>query len=238
MQRSHIYTREETEHLILLYQRHPCLYEVRSKLYKNKTKRLWALREITEQFNKLFPMANLTVEEVRKKINSVRTQFFHEENKVRKSIASGAGIHEVYTPTLWCYEMLGFLKNGEMTEASMSSLPVEELKNGNQEEDLKALFEGSVEELNETFEPRPNVSGATSRRRLMCNAPAQKAATLIDRAIKLLETSNENAPMDEIDAFGLSVVAELRNIKNKRRCFQLRKQIMDLIYEARDEEGF
>nr|CAI5860796.1 unnamed protein product [Callosobruchus analis] len=58
----------ETWHFILLYEQHPCLYsyEVKSELYKNKIKRLWAWREITEQFNKSFPIANLTVEDEEK----------------------------------------------------------------------------------------------------------------------------------------------------------------------------
>nr|CAI5849370.1 unnamed protein product [Callosobruchus analis] len=47
-------------------------------------------------------MANLTVEDVRKKIKRIRTQFFHEESKKRKSMASEAGAQDLYTTTLWC----------------------------------------------------------------------------------------------------------------------------------------
>nr|CAI5849369.1 unnamed protein product [Callosobruchus analis] len=141
--------------------------------------------------------------------------------------------------------MLGFLKTGEVTQGSISSLPVVEPNN-----EEANTFEGTVEELNEsgiappTGRPalldttRANVSGESSRRKSMGNVPAQKAVDLINRASKLLETSNENGPIDDIDAFGLTVAAELRHIKDHRRCFLFRKQILDLIFAALEEEGF
>lgn len=43
----------------------------------------------------------ITVQELIKKINSLRTQYFVELNKVKKSTLSGTGVDDMYQPTLW-----------------------------------------------------------------------------------------------------------------------------------------
>ena len=69
-----------------------------------------------------------------RKINSLRTVYRKEQQKVNKSNRSGAGADEIYKPTLWYYDLLHFLnetprpsKNNldENEEPSIAETPVQ-----------------------------------------------------------------------------------------------------------------
>ena len=71
-----------TEKLIAMYEQNPCLYNTKHKFYSNKHARHDALCKIWEELKDLCPQ--LTVEEVKKKIIKVRSQFTHEQAKINK----------------------------------------------------------------------------------------------------------------------------------------------------------
>ncbi|CAH1377413.1 uncharacterized protein [Tenebrio molitor] len=99
------WSREHSAILINFYKNHPCLYSTSHPEYKNKRKRNEAVKKVTERLmattGKYFH-----AEDVRRKISLIRGQFLYEYKKIKKSESLG----EVYTPTLWCFEMLSFLK--------------------------------------------------------------------------------------------------------------------------------
>lgn len=101
-------TKEQTRMLILLYQQHPCLYVQKSEDYHNRDKRFKALQTIAQQFLELCGCI-ISVDIIKKKIASLRTQYLEQINKIQKSKSSGAGTDDVYKPTWWLFEELSFL---------------------------------------------------------------------------------------------------------------------------------
>lgn len=65
---------------------------------------------------------NITEEEVKKKINILRTSFKRENNKVKKSMLSGSGTDDLYVPTLWYYKELEFLQDQMEEESGISTV--------------------------------------------------------------------------------------------------------------------
>lgn len=108
--------------MISLYETHPQLYDVKNKNYRNKTKRLHLVGRITKVFCEKFKLTDVTIADVKRKINSLRTQYTTEKNKIKKSIVSGSGADEIYKPTLWCFPLLRFQDDGNPVRDSESSL--------------------------------------------------------------------------------------------------------------------
>lgn len=112
--------RKETLLLIDLYRQNPCLWNVKSDVYKDRNKRVAAINEITAGMNR--SGLSVTASEVRKKIESIRSQYRRELRKLGKSKKSGAGADDIYTPILWCFDDLCFLNDGDSMRESVSSM--------------------------------------------------------------------------------------------------------------------
>lgn len=93
--------------LLSLYRKAPELWKVKSKQYYNKHKKALALTNITNALKVLDKGFN--EEALKKKINSLRTNFNREHNKLKSSIQSGS--EERYVPRLWYYDQMLFLKD-------------------------------------------------------------------------------------------------------------------------------
>jgi hypothetical protein len=68
-----------------------------------------AYAELLEILIKVEPQAR--VDDVKKKIQTLRSGYRKERNKVRTSYRSGAGTDAVYLPKLWYYKNLEFLND-------------------------------------------------------------------------------------------------------------------------------
>jgi hypothetical protein len=106
-----LWNRESTSDLIELYKKYPVLYAPKHGNYKNKRKRLEVLKVIRSDMNRRG--RKMTVEDIRKKIQGLRTQYAHQLSKIRKSQLSGARPDDVYKPKLWCFEQLEFLRHSD-----------------------------------------------------------------------------------------------------------------------------
>ncbi|KAF5289305.1 hypothetical protein FQA39_LY15143 [Lamprigera yunnana] len=74
---------------------------------RNKHARADALIKITDDIKPNTP--EIAIEDAKKKLNNLRSQFAHENNKVIASRKSGIGTDDIYEPTIWWYEKLLFL---------------------------------------------------------------------------------------------------------------------------------
>ena len=106
--------------LIQLYRQNPCLWNVKTDVYKVRNKRVAAIHKITAELQESGLSANAS--EVKKKIESIRCQYRGELRKLEKSKRSGAGADDIYTPTLWCFYDLCFLSDGDSMRDSVSNL--------------------------------------------------------------------------------------------------------------------
>lgn len=207
-----------------MYELHPILYEIKNDQYKNKSKRNRAFESILKEFITKFGSINVGVEDVRKKINALRTQFFAEMSKQKKSMVSGAGIEDVYMPKLWCFEQLSFLDSSTPCRKGESNLLHRE-DTVDSEEEHEVVFEGTIDELHnsdvqieEELGPRSTTSmsfvsdissaSQTRKRHRKSDVELQdksRAAHLLESATNLLESTqfSTTSNVDGIDAFAL-----------------------------------
>lgn len=111
--------KEFTLHFISMYRDKPLLWKIKSKDYMDKNKRRTAIKEMTNLLRTF--RRNITEEEVKKKINILRTSFKRENNKVKKYMASGSS-SDLYIPSLWYYKELEFLQDQMEGDSGISTV--------------------------------------------------------------------------------------------------------------------
>ena len=101
-------TEDQTLHFVCLYREHVCLWDITSETYKNKAMRQSALQKICESMQGI---EGFTVEDVKTKIKSIRSTYYLELDKIKKSTTSGAS-GNVYQPKIkWFAEFHSFIRN-------------------------------------------------------------------------------------------------------------------------------
>lgn len=118
------WTKALTLHLIELYRQRPCLWNVKCEEYRNRDAKYKAYEELYNDVKSLDPLC--TVEIVKKKLNTLRSQYRKEVKQISTSKKSGASADDVYLPKLWCFNHLKFLNDGESQSVATSNMdPVE-----------------------------------------------------------------------------------------------------------------
>lgn len=110
--------------VIETYESLPALWKIKSEDYSNRDKKADAYKVLLEKYREKYPAAN--VEELKKRLNSMRTNFRSELRKMERSAKSGAGTDDLYTPTLWYFDAMMFLRSQETTAPSSSTIPEED----------------------------------------------------------------------------------------------------------------
>ncbi|XP_037297007.1 uncharacterized protein LOC119190067 [Manduca sexta] len=93
---------------ILLFESQPEIWDVSHEHFTNKVKRAQAYQKLLVVFKRIKPHA--TTDDVRKKINSLRSNYRKELRKTLVSQRSGAETDHVYKPRSWVFHMLNFLR--------------------------------------------------------------------------------------------------------------------------------
>ena len=97
----------ETIKFVELYRDYECLWDTTKACYKNSQMRQAALEKIVAEMD----MEDFTLADARQKIKSLRNTYGQELNKIEKSLKSGMGTEDVYTPSLkWFKIMDQFLR--------------------------------------------------------------------------------------------------------------------------------
>lgn len=105
---------------IELYKSFPCLWKVKSKSYSDRNAKNQAYDILVDKMKTIDPEANR--ESVCKKINALRTSYRKELKKKEASEKSGTGDDDIYTPSLWYFELFQFLKDQEVPRRSQSNI--------------------------------------------------------------------------------------------------------------------
>ncbi|XP_023942156.2 uncharacterized protein LOC112048733 [Bicyclus anynana] len=103
---------EPEKQFILKYESLPQLWDTSDIRYSNRFERYWALEQLLPIYQKLKPYA--TVEDIKKKINSLRSNYRRELKKYIASARSGG--NSLYYPKVWYFPYLSFLRKLELTE--------------------------------------------------------------------------------------------------------------------------
>jgi len=64
----------------------------------------------------------ITIDVIKKKIASLRTQYSKQINKIKKSKSSGVGTDDIFKPTWWLFEELSFLAPHVVSRKGESSI--------------------------------------------------------------------------------------------------------------------
>lgn len=102
---------EVRRNFIETYESPPELWNSSHPSYMNKTRRNLALDKLVNIYSKMKPGANRA--DVRRKINTLRSNYRKELKKIVSSKRSGSGTDEVYQPTSWVFRALKFPHNSE-----------------------------------------------------------------------------------------------------------------------------
>ncbi|XP_011296543.1 uncharacterized protein LOC101887722 isoform X2 [Musca domestica] len=103
--RERIWTPEITKILIEKYKEHPQLYDVSDPAYRDSDLRKHILVDICEDVRKFMP--NITVDDIKNKLHSLRSLYGAALRRMERRRLKGLPVVE---PTLWCYNLLHFLK--------------------------------------------------------------------------------------------------------------------------------
>lgn len=116
----HYRNRNFLTQFIIIYATQPCLWEVKSKEYRNQQLKAEAYGKLVEFCKTKFPEADINF--VKVTIDRMRNGFRKELHKVRRSQRSGAAPDAVYKPSLWYYKFLMFSADQEVTEENVKNV--------------------------------------------------------------------------------------------------------------------
>lgn len=107
---------------IQVYRDHSALWEIKSHDYMDRNKKNHAYDVLLKKYQERFPTA--TLDDVKKKFNSLRTNYRKELKKVNDSRKSGAGLEDIYQSHLWYFNEMHFLRDQETPAKSRSTLQI------------------------------------------------------------------------------------------------------------------
>ncbi|KAF6208948.1 hypothetical protein GE061_014691 [Apolygus lucorum] len=220
---------------IELYKSFPCLWQIKSKEYRDKALKNNAYEQLIKLFKEVDSKANR--EMVAKKINSLRTVYKKELIKVRNSELTG----DIYTPTLWYFSLFSFLEDQERgcdqeRGSPRVPRPTFEVK----EESLTAMDQGSADyEYCEDQELADTSSNPGENS--ICQYPSQyqwgsrKRKGSEDQVVEPVSRAERGLaseyPEDWIDRYGKHIADRLRRIKPHQIKF-IQKLVSDVLFEG------
>ncbi|XP_022181454.1 uncharacterized protein LOC111041489 [Myzus persicae] len=105
---------------ISLYRSLPATWKVKSDLYKNRILKEDGYVQLTNKLKEIDLTADINA--TKKKINTLRSNYRRELKKVVASKKSGAGIDDVYLPSVWYFNELEFLRDHEVQISGTSTM--------------------------------------------------------------------------------------------------------------------
>jgi len=235
--------------LIVTYKENENLYNPKHKLYYNKQARNKSLDNIFQSVRQTKP--DVTINDVVKKIQILRTQFGQEVNKIEKSKVLGDEL--TYVPKIWWFKSLEFIsKYMKMRTQPSTPLSVKlEQKSTtyNEHNDTDTIFElvetneDINEELDNTYdEPEDPTNKAKKRRiepRTIEYIINEETSEFIPTNEQLNETrESEHKVFDSKKfkrkgkAFGIYVGCLMREINNDKLFYEAQNEILKVIERA------
>lgn len=190
------------------------------------------------------------MEDVKKKINNLRSQFSHEYNKVHTGGHSGEGRDDVYEPSVWWYEKLLFLtayikpRKSHSTLSTLSQVQVEEtqsLQDSQEEESQEILMEFIPEDTSTSCETVTNITKTPKKRYAQDQTSNNekivgKTMEALDILGKRLKTAPAPTSIKQDDSqfqiFANYVAKELEQIENEELLNDAKHAIHNIIYET------
>ncbi|XP_072390121.1 uncharacterized protein [Diabrotica undecimpunctata] len=166
--------------------------------------------------------SDATIEDVRKKINTLLSDYRKEQKKIKESKRSGAGADELYSPTSWVYYALQFLDKHEKPQTSHLSIIEKEveLPITIQPEQFSTPSTSSINSLYQE-----QLSKQQKRRRNW-DDNATKQSKLLSLACSYLSKQGSNANLDIAKVWA----TKLEKLHPQQKLFA-EKAINDILFE-------
>ncbi|XP_073830403.1 uncharacterized protein [Musca autumnalis] len=116
---------EFLKEFLCCYEMQRCLWDITSPEYMMrdiKTKAYGELLNVMKKYKK-----DCSIDDVKKKINVIRSSYRRELKKIKQSESSGAGVDSVYQPKIWWFDACKFLQSYEKPTGSISTLSEDDL---------------------------------------------------------------------------------------------------------------
>ncbi|XP_061386267.1 zinc finger protein 90 homolog [Musca vetustissima] len=108
--------------LISKYRKYDHLYNTKNPQYLYRNARIKSLNDICKALKKI--NRNITVNHIKKKIHTLRTQYLKELRELNKN--KEAGCNEKATPKLWCFKQLAFLETHCVVKGNYTANEIDE----------------------------------------------------------------------------------------------------------------
>lgn len=188
--------------------------------------------------------------DVQKKIHGIRSQYFSELNKIKRSKASGAGTNEIYTPKLWCFHLLSFLDNvSTIVSPGQSNLELENLESQALDEqslNSELLYDGDVEnihintnveshyDLNQTDnESSHEASSIPPIKKHKKSTVDNEVKNMISSATRALKELEAQPTLDENETFCQFICSEMKQITDEEVLDAFKGNCISTLFEAK-----
>ncbi|KAL4721195.1 hypothetical protein ACJJTC_014432 [Scirpophaga incertulas] len=203
--------------LIDVYKDMPYLWQKNHTNYNNKDVREEGLKVLLEVYKEFDARATLSL--LKKKLLNMQSNYNKELNKVKASKHTGAGLADVYVPTLWYYDAFSFLES-----TSEPCRPVRDsFENENESQDMMSMM--SDKDSSQPSENAASTSSGHSKKRK--ETLLQKQEIFFKTTEKLLLKQEE-----EWEVFGKSIGLQMKDL-NKKQMIICQKIISDAIFLAK-----
>ncbi|KAK7077230.1 hypothetical protein SK128_006510 [Halocaridina rubra] len=235
-----------TAKFIQLYRQNPCLWNVKLESYKNRDKRIKALKAIAAEMWE--HGAPVTTDDIKKKIDTIRNQYRRETRKMKVSMRSEAGSEDVYIPKLWCFNDLTFLIDSDTVRPSVSNMDThhntEDVSTDISEVEYVEEDTASNVSLSSACPEETSQSTSSSlidpldisdhkKKKKKLSAPKEKRQLSMSPTQSLALTSTTNTSKEQYEddciCFGKLVTMELRKMDEMQR-HTAKKLISDIIF--------
>lgn len=105
---------------IAAYKEMPELWNISLKDYSNREKNKAGYEKLLKIYKNI--KKDATIQDVKKKINILRSNFRKELRKIKDSKRTGSASENVYEPTSWLFFELQFLNDVEIPDKSRSTI--------------------------------------------------------------------------------------------------------------------
>ncbi|XP_046405099.1 uncharacterized protein LOC124170420 [Ischnura elegans] len=208
-----------------LYIKYPCLWDKNCADYRDRSLRLHALQDILVALN----IDGLSIDLLKTKIHSLRSTYVNEITKVKNSKQWSSSAEDIYKPKMPWFKLAdSFLRDIVWRDKNHARAVPQESVNET------FPLEGYITEADDSSEPNPQVVANWSiKNEEFTNEPRQEVC---EHTISPVESTSEIFPSaaleNELDAFGKSVTAQMKNLPEEY-AIELMAEIQTLLTKKR-----
>ncbi|XP_055633572.1 uncharacterized protein LOC129773929 [Toxorhynchites rutilus septentrionalis] len=210
---------------ITTYEKLHVLWNPTDPNYKNKIKRNAALIKLQAIYVKCKPGATLS--DVRRKINTLRSNYRKELNKIEESKRSGAATDNVYIPSSWVFHALKFLNILEQPADHWDSQILFDVEMNDEEDEKRSQIQATPSTSRSSIVPPPEPVPKRARN----IDPIARQNKLLQKACAYLDYRSNSNAQTEIPTIAKAWGEKLLQLHPQQRDFA-EKAINDILFEA------